>query len=126
MLPRWIPKPGEAAFQRDLREMRQTVNAIIAKCRAEKEASASLIQMLINVVDEETNEEMTEQQLFDEVMTIFLAGYETTSTALTWLFVVLQRHPDVLEKLRAEIDQLGGRTPSFEDLTRLSYTRKVF
>lgn len=126
MLPGWIPKPGEAAFQRDLRKTQQAVNAIIAKCRAEKESSASLIQMLINSVDEETNEEMTEQQLFDEVMTIFVAGYETTSTALTWLAVVLQRHPDVLEKLRAEIDQLGGRPPAFDDLTRLTYTRKVF
>lgn len=127
MLPKWLPKPGEAAFRRDLGAMRQAINRIIAKCRTEKETSASLIEMLINLVDEETNEEMTEQQLFDEVMTIFLAGYETTSTALTWLWVVLQDHPQVLEKLQAEIDQVpGNRLPTFEDISRLTYTQQVF
>jgi cytochrome P450 len=60
-------------------------------------------------------------------MTIFLAGYETTSTALTWLLVVLKEHPAVLEKLQAEIDQvLGRRAPTFEDITHLTYTQQVF
>jgi cytochrome P450 len=107
--------------------MRQVINRIIAKCRADKDASAGLIEMLIKSVDEETNEAMTEQQLFDEVMTIFLAGYETTSTALTWLLVILKKHPAVLEKLQAEIDQvLGSRAPTFEDILRLTYTHQVF
>jgi len=127
MLPKWIPKPGEAEFHRDIDSVKKAVNGIIAKCRAQKEEAASLIQMLINVVDEETNEEMDEEQLFDEVMTIFLAGYETTSTALTWLFVALKDHPEILQKLQAEADQvLGDREPSFEDVMRLTYARKVF
>lgn len=127
MLPKWIPKPGETEFHQDLDFVRKTVGGIITKCRAHKEEAASLIQMLINVVDEETNEEMDEQQLFDEVMTIFLAGYETTATALTWLFVALKDHPDVLQKLQAEADQvLGNKEPSFEDVMRLTYARKVF
>jgi cytochrome P450 len=127
LLPKWLPKPGEAAFRRDLESMRQVVNHIIDKCRADKDASAGLIEMLINSVDEETNEAMTEQQLFDEVMTIFLAGYETTSAALTWLLIVFQRHPEVLEKIQAEIDQvLGSRPPTFEDLLHLTYTRQAF
>jgi cytochrome P450 len=83
--------------------------------------------MLIKSVDEETNQQMTEQQLFDEVMTIFLAGYETTSTALTWLLVVLETYPAVLEKLQAESDQvLGSRPPTFDDILRLTYSRQVF
>lgn len=127
LLPKWLPKPWEAAFRRDQQTLRQVVNRIIAKGRAEKETSASLIEMLINLVDEETNQAMTEQQLFDEVMTIFLAGYETTSAALTWLLIALERHPKVLEKLLAEIDQvLGDRPPTFEDVTRLTYTQQVF
>lgn len=127
MLPKWIPKPGEAEFHRDIKAMRQTVSRIITRGREEKEAAASLIQMLINSVDEDTRQEMTEQQLFDEIMTIFLAGYETTATALTWLAVVLKDHPEVLEKLQAEVDQvLGASEPSFEGVTRLAYTRKVF
>ncbi len=127
LLPRWFPKPREATFRRELQTMRQVINRIIAKCRADKETSAGLIEMLIKSVDEETNQGMTEQQLFDEVMTIFLAGYETTSTALTWLLVVLKEHPAVREKLQAEIEQaLGSRPPTFEDLLHLTYTQQVF
>jgi len=127
VLPKWLPKLREATFRRDQETMRQVINRIIAKCRAEKETSAGLIEMLINSVDEETNQGMTEQQLFDEVMTIFLAGYETTATALSWLLVVLKENPAVLEKLQAEIDQrLGNRPPAFEDILHLTYSRQVF
>lgn len=127
MLPKWFPIPGRRQYERDLSKARETVNQIIAKCRQEKETSASLIQMLINSVDEESQQQMTEQQLFDEVMTIFIAGYDTTASVLTWLGAILANHPDVLEKLQAEIDPvLGGRIPSFEDIPRLTYTRQVF
>lgn len=126
MVPKWFPIPGQPQYERDLSATKEKVNQIIVKCRQEKENSASLIQMLINSVDEESNEQMTEQQLFDEVMTIVIAGYETTAAALTWLGVVFHDHPQILENLRAEIDRvLGGRTPSFEDVPQLTYTRQV-
>ena len=127
LLPKWFPKPGEATYKRDQQTMRQVIDRIITNCRAEKGTSASLIEMLIKSVDEETDQVMTEGQLFDEVMTIFLAGYETTSTALTWLLVVLTEYPAVLEKLQAEIEQtLGSRLPTFEDIRRLTYSQQVF
>lgn len=126
-LPNWFPKPKEVTFNRDQEAMRQIINHVIVKSRAEKESSASLIEMMLNAVDEETNQTMTEQQLYDEIMTIFLAGYETTSVALTWLLVAFKEHPEVLEKLQAEIDQiLGNRLPSFEEILRLAYSQKVF
>lgn len=126
-LPKWIPKPGAKEFRENLQIMRNAVQQIIEKCRTGKVESASLIKMLIGLVDEETNQGMSEQQLFDEVMTIFTAGYETTATALTWLFIALQDNPHVLEKLEKEIkDVLGDREPSFEDVHKLSYTRQVF
>jgi cytochrome P450 len=82
--------------------------------------------MLINSVDEESHHQMTEQELFDEVMTIFLAGFETVATALAWVGVILYEHPEVLEKLQSEIDQtIGDRSPTFMDVPRLVYTRKV-
>lgn len=127
LLPKWVPNPQKAAFKRDRQAMQQVISRIIAKCRAEPETSAGLIEMLIKSVDEETNQAMAEQQLFDEVMTIFLAGYETTATALTWLQVMLNEQPAVLEKLQAEVNQvLGSRTPTFEDIMRLTYSQKVF
>lgn len=127
MLPKWVPTPGRREFLQDLGAVHETVNQIIARCRQDKEISAGLIQMLINSVDEESHQQMTEEQLFDEVMTIFLAGYETTATALAWLGVVAQDYPHILEKLHSEIDEvLGGRLPAFEDVPRLVYTRQVF
>jgi cytochrome P450 len=69
---------------------------------------------------------MTDSQLSDEVKTFFLAGYETTSLALTWAVHLLTQHPETLDKLRAEVDTvLEGRTPSFADLPGLAYTRMV-
>ncbi len=126
-LPGWVPIPGRKQFDEDRLATKKTVQQIIEKCRQEKEISASLIQMLINSVDEEDHQAMTEDQLYDEVMTIFVGGYETTATVLTWLGVIIQNYPEVLEKLHAEIaDVLGSRTPIFEDIPRLTYTRKVF
>jgi cytochrome P450 len=70
---------------------------------------------------------MDDQQLFDEAITIFTAGYETTATTLTWLWTVLEQRPDIYQQLVAEIDTvLQGRTPAFEDLRALDYARKVF
>ncbi len=127
LLPKWVPTPGRREFLQDLDAVKKTVHEIIARCRQDKEISAGLIQMLFNSIDEESHEQMTEQQLFDEVMTIFIAGYESTATALTWLGIVLQDHHEVLQKLHTEIDQvLGNRLPTFEDLPRLTYTRQVF
>jgi cytochrome P450 len=60
------------------------------------------------------------------VITIFLAGHETTAMALTWTWFLLSQHPAVESKLHAEIDSvLGGRAPSHDDLSKLSYTRMV-
>jgi len=125
-LPKWL-RSGWREFDQNMSAVRVTVNRMIAKCRQNKGESAGLVQMMLDAVDEETNEQMTEQQLFDETMTIFMAGYETTATVLTWFGVALEKYPEILEKLRAEIDQvLGDRTPAFEDMGRLVYTRQVF
>jgi cytochrome P450 len=127
MLPQWVPIPGRQQFFLDLSVIREAVHEIIVKGRQGKDTSASLIQMLINSVDEETHEQMTEQQLFDEVMTILIGGYDTTATALTWFEVAIHNHPEILEKIRKETDEvLGGRIPSFEDIPQLTYTRQVF
>src|SRR5437762_11048654 len=69
---------------------------------------------------------MTDQQLRDEAMTIFLAGHETTANALTWTFLLLSRYPAALRELRAELSSvLGGRAPTLEDLPKLRFNRMV-
>jgi cytochrome P450 len=69
---------------------------------------------------------MTDRQLRDEVMTFLLAGHETTAVALTWAWYLLDRNPDVVARLRAEVRAaLAGRVPTLEDLPRLGYARMV-
>lgn len=70
---------------------------------------------------------MTDQQLRDEVMTIFLAGHETTANALTWTFYLLSEHPTIERKLQQELDSIFGSnrtTITIDDVPRLEYTQK--
>jgi cytochrome P450 len=80
--------------------------------------------MLVRARDSETGEGMGRKQLRDEVMTFLAAGYETTARALTWAFYLLDRNPEEGRKLREELERvLDGRTPAYEDLPRLVYTK---
>ena len=85
-----------------------------------------LLSMLLAARDEDTGEGITDQQLRDEVMTLLLAGHETTAIALSWTFYLLSLHPGARRKLEEEVDAaLAGRAPALEDSPRLRYTRMV-
>jgi cytochrome P450 len=76
--------------------------------------------------DAETGERMADQEVLDEVKTVFAAGHETTANALTWTWLSLSEHPEAGEKLKAELDAvLGGHPPTSADLPNLHYTRQV-
>lgn len=129
-LPAWLPLPHRARYRRALARFDEIVYRIIAQGRqavaAAQQPENHLLAMLLDTVDEETGEGMTDKQLRDEVATLFLAGYETTSVALAWTFHFLTRQPDVMQKLQAELDDaLAGRQPGFADLPKLPYTRMV-
>ena len=82
--------------------------------------------MLLAARDEETGEGLSDRQLRDEVMTLLLAGHETTAMALAWTFHLLSLHPASRRALEEELGAaLGGRPPGLEDLPRLRYTRMV-
>ena len=86
-----------------------------------------MLSMLLLAQDEEDGGGMTDLQVRDEAMTLFVAGHETTANALTWTWYLLSQHPDVESKFHREIDSaLVGRTPTMDDLNALSYTRRVF
>jgi cytochrome P450 len=81
---------------------------------------------LIAARDEQTGGGMTAQEVRDQVITIFLAGHETTAMAMTWTWFLLSQHPAEEAKLHAELDAvLGGRVPNHDDLSKLTYTRMV-
>jgi cytochrome P450 len=85
-----------------------------------------LLTMLLSARYEDTGEAMSHQQVRDEAITLFAAGHETSSNGLAWTLYLLAQHPEVLAKLRQEIETvLGGRTPAFEDLRHLAFTLQV-
>jgi cytochrome P450 len=124
--PEWVPTPRNVRFNRAMATLNRVVGEIIAARRQSGEIGDDLLGMLMDTQDEETGERMNDPQLRDEVMTMFLAGHETTATNLTWTFYLLSKHPEVERRLRAEINEvLEGRTPTVGDLAQLGYLDRV-
>jgi cytochrome P450 len=105
------------------------LNATMFRMIAEHRAAGDrgdLLSMLLAAQDEDGGARMTDEQVRDEAMTLFLAGHETTANALSWTWHLLSKHPQAERKLHAELDTvLNGRVPVVADLPRLSYTRMV-
>ncbi len=105
----------------------ETIYRFIAERRASGNDHGDLLSMLLAAQDNEGNRErMTDRQVRDEAMTIFLAGHETTANALTWTWYLLSQNPNAEATFHAELDAvLGERLPTIDDLPRLKYTEKV-
>ncbi|WP_437622823.1 cytochrome P450 [Sorangium sp. So ce1151] len=129
-LPAWVPVPGRRRYQQALRDMDAVLFKIIERSQRRDqlaEANGSLLASLIDMADSETGQQMTASQLRDEVLTLFLAGYETTALGLSWTLQFLLHEPAVMAELRAEVDSVIGRgRPDASHLSKLSYTRMVF
>lgn len=127
-LPLWVPTPGNIRMKKNLATLDATVFDIIRRGREREpgEGEPTLLQMLIDARDDETGEQFGDPELRDEVITMFLAGHETTALTLTWCLYFLSRHPEVLERLIEEIDrEIADAVPSMGDCERLPYTRAV-
>jgi cytochrome P450 len=120
-----LPTPAHLRFNRDVRRIDRFVYRLIEERRASGEDTGDLLSMLLAARDEDGSG-MTDRQLRDELMTIFLAGHETTALALTWAWYLLARNPGAEAKLASELEEvLGGRAPTAEDLPRLRYAEWV-
>ncbi len=125
-VPMWIPTPANVKQNKAVSVLDEVITGIIERRRKEGKQYDDLLSMLMDARDEDTGEGMSNRQLRDEVMTIFIAGHETTANALTWALYVLAQNPEIEKKLQAEIDTvMQGRPVSFEDLRNLTYTRMV-
>jgi cytochrome P450 len=123
-----LPLPSTRRFERARERLDSIIYRMIAERRVKGEDRGDLLSMLLMAQGEESNGKgMTDLQVRDEAMTLFLAGHETTANALTWTWYLLSQHPEVENRLHHELDKvLGGRLPVVEDMDRLSYTRMVF
>jgi cytochrome P450 len=108
------------------RKLDDVVYRIIRERRASGEDPGDVLSMLLSTRDADTGQGLSDQELRDEVMTLFLAGHETTANALTWALSLLSAHPEAAARLAEEVDALEGRAPRFEDLARLPYAMAVF
>lgn len=121
-----LPTPLNRRFNKAMRYLEGIIQEFIDTRRAQPAQRRDLLDMLVAARDEETGQPMSDKQMKDEILTIFLAGHETTATLLAWTSLLLSQHPEVDAKVRAEMDtQLKGRIPSFDDLSSLTYTEMV-
>ncbi|MDP8899853.1 MAG: cytochrome P450, partial [Actinomycetota bacterium] len=126
--PPRVPTPRNRRLRAALRTQDGAVYSIIAERRRGGGGDDDLLALLMGARDEETGAAMDDRQLRDEVITLFLAGHETTANALSWSFYLLATHPDAERRLRDELDEVlgadgGRRPPTLEDLPRLTYTK---
>lgn len=122
-----LPLPQMRRFHAARRRLDATIYRLIAAHRASGRDTGGLLSMLLLAQDEEGEGGMSDRQVRDEVLTLFLAGHETTANALTWGWYLLSQNPSAEERLHAELDRaLGGRLPRFDDLAALPYTAAVF
>jgi cytochrome P450 len=125
-MPLALPTPANRRFQQAIDTLDGVVLGMIAERRRSAARHDDLLDMLLAAQDADTGEKMSDRQVRDEAMTLFLAGHETTAAALTWLFYLLSQHVAVYEKLQDEVAQvLAGRAVTLDDLPELRYTRMV-
>jgi cytochrome P450 len=120
-----LPTPGHRRYFNAVSEIDRIVFRIIAERRASGYDEGDLLSMLLQAQDDDGTS-MSDQQLRDEVMTLFLAGHETTALSLSWSWYLLALHPEAETKFHAELDEvLGGRTPTVADMPKLKYTEMI-
>jgi len=124
-LPDWLPTPARSRKRWSIDTLHDFTMKVIRERRASGDDSGDLLSMLLHARDED-GQGMSDEQVRDEALTIFLAGHETTANAMTWTFYLLSQHPQVEAALHEELDRvLAGRQPSLDDLPALTYTEQV-
>jgi cytochrome P450 len=125
-VPTWIPTLGNLRMKKNRAVLDDTIFKIINDRRKTKEGFDDLLTMLMEVEDADTRERMTDKQLRDELITIFLAGHETTANALSFTFYLLAQHPEIKQRIVDEVQKvIGDSEMTFENLNKLEFTTMV-
>jgi cytochrome P450 len=130
VFPRWMPNPYRTKLHRAIATIDRIIHGMIEDRRRggpRADGRTDLLQMLVTAVDEEGDKKgLTEREVRDQLVTLFLAGHETTSHALTWTLYLLSQNPAVEADLHREIEgALGGHEPTPDDLPRLPLSERV-
>ncbi|MEP7117942.1 MAG: cytochrome P450, partial [Acidobacteriota bacterium] len=124
--PGWVPSPGNRRFARALGDVDGVVARIIAEHRRGASDRPDVLTLLMDARDADSGAAFTDAELRNEVVTMLLAGHETTASALSWTLALLASHPEAATRVRAEVDAvLGRRAPTLDDLAHLTCTTQV-
>ncbi|MFI5929079.1 cytochrome P450 [Micromonospora sp. NPDC051543] len=125
LVPMWVPLPHQLRFRRARRDLRRTVDKLVRDRTGDADGDDALSRLIMSA-RQEADARVGQQRIYDELVTLLLAGHETTASTLGWTFHLLDRHPDVWQRLHEEaVSVLGDRPPVYEDLHRLTYTTMV-
>jgi cytochrome P450 len=127
MIPMWVPLPKQLRFRKARAHLEEVVKILVANKKARAGGTGEdVMSRLIELTRNEPDPDVGKQRMRDELVTLLLAGHETTASTLSWSFYLLSEHPQVWERLHAEaVAVLGDRTPTVDDLPQLRYTSMV-
>jgi cytochrome P450 len=126
-LPEKFPLPGEERFRQGMAELDAGIAELTRRWETSPHKRLSMLSLMTEATDPETGEKLSPKQVRDELLTMWVAGNETTAIAMTWIWYLLDHHPEIDARVRAEVQEvLGQRTPTFADLERLTFCKRVF
>jgi cytochrome P450 len=123
--PRWLPTPSRRRARAAVARMRQVTMDILQACRADPTRDAPLVRALIAATDPETGRPLSDDDICNELLIFMLSGHDTTATMLTYALWQLGHHPDMQNRVAAEVAEIGDRELTPHDLRRLAYTAQV-
>jgi cytochrome P450 len=123
--PEWMPTPARRRARAAAAAIRELAGEILQACRADPDRDAPLVQALIAATDPETGQALSDEAIRDEMIIFLFAGHDTTATTLSYALWALGRHPDLQERVAAEVAQLGDRQLTPDDVPRLGFTVQV-
>ncbi|WP_260399771.1 cytochrome P450 [Peribacillus simplex] len=125
-MPLWVPTKINRKYKKAIQRLDKVIYGIIEKRKNDTVKHEDMLGILIDARDDKDGLGMTSLQVRDELMTIFLAGHETTATALSWALYEISKHPEIQSKLFSEVNSIiGHRTPKAEDFMKLPYTQNI-
>lgn len=121
----FLPTRKNLRFRKAVKAVNKLISKLISERKAEKHNKKDLLSVLLSIKNGET-EDLSEKHLRDEIITIFIAGHETTAVTLSWMWVLLAQNPEVSAKVYQEIQEnLEDKTVEFQDLSKLGYLSSV-
>src|ERR1700744_856969 len=123
--PRWLPTPPRRRARAAVATMKRATREILQACRADPTRDAPLVHALIAAIDPDTGRPLSDEDICSELLIFMLSGHDTTATMLTYALWQLGHHPDMQDRVAAEVAQIGDRELTPDDVPRLQYTAQV-